>query len=947
MAWLNFFRPAWQHPDPDRRRAAITNQMLEPAQLRELVVGDPDQTVQLAAVAQLVKRGETATLEAMARELAAEHPAREDLHAYFAAHHAMQWKRGLAPAAKLEVLRTLPRVQLLLPYVPLVDTSEQAMLVEQRLASDPHVEVVRAVLTAPAFPTAVKDRLVQVLPKEVLTGLLSSPDSSTGLGKKWRQRVEQLLGKDSAAEARAQETAAQLTGLHERLVRALAETNDEHPKHLRSQFSLAAWTTLDPKGQHPKASAYRTALASLEQRITSVETCERQVDEEMQAVLAAAAAATWDSDDNGPRTMAAFVARVAELEAQLPKALARTVQQRRDVVRSAVTRAVEERRAEAREHAAVAERTRLEAEREHQQKQRERQREQEREQEREQGEKQRAQHADRERDAAHTLQQQIDQLMAHAEALQAAEFPRGQRAVRLRTLRAQWQKLNGPGVAALKQARSEQFNAALSVADDLCRQEEEEKEWLRWSVLQNLDKMAARAQALLSVEDVAEVAKGLKTLRLQWTETARQGVGADGAERARRFQAAWDLAFERVRAAQEQCLAALTALTSAESAPSMADIKVVQDAFRLLDVPAGPQQRGVEVAFRRAIDSFFAQRRQQHEEQRQARELNLEARRSLIAEAERILADQGGRDQGSRLIELQRRWKDIGPVPREQAEATWKQFHALCQSFFDKQRDERNQAVAEREALSKEMQAILDTLGDQPGSAFEPRATEVESLITRWQAAVVTHAQREPLESTFRELTKRFYDGVRRAQEDRRALANKAVWRKFELVEEAELLAERPASPEVEARLQEIERGWAELPGAAKAQETLLLERLRSAKAHYAKHVDGEEASAADFAANLTKKRAVCGKLAILHKLWSPTAETVSSEVGDLGRQLQLALSLKNAVSVPGDTEGTRRRILREVGAAVREWEAAGAVAADQRSVLMQQFQRMMRGFAE
>ncbi len=943
MALFNFFRPAWQHPDPDRRREAITTQALEPAQLRELVVGDPDQTVQLAAVAQLVKRGETATLEAMARELAAEHPAREDMHAYFAAHHAMQWKRGLTPSAKLEVLRTLPRVQLLLPYVPLVDTSEQATLVEQRLASDPQVEVVRAVLTAPAFPAAVKDRLVQVLPKEVLTNLLSSPDAPTGLGKKWRQRVEQLLGKDSAAEARAQETAAELTGLHDRLVRALAETNDEHPKHLRSKFTLAAWTTLDPKGQHPEASAYQRALASLEQRIAKVETCERQVDEEMQAVLAAAAAPTWDSEDNGPRTMAAFETRVSELEAQLPKALARTVQQRRDVVRSAVTRAVEQRRAEAQEQAKGAERTRLEAERESQLKQRK----QQQEQEREQGEKQRAQHEDRERAAARTLQQQLDELTAHAEALRAPEFPRGERAARLRALRVQWQNLNGPGVGALKQERGEQFHAALAGADDLCRQEEEEGEWLRWSVLQNLDKMAARAHALLTVEDVTEVAKGLRTLRLQWIELARQGIGADGAQRARRFQEAWDLSFERVHAAQEQCLAALTALTSAENAPSMDDIRVVQDAFRSLDVPAGPKQRGVEVAFRRAIDSFFAQRRQQHEEQRQARELNLEARRGLIAEAERILADPAGRDQGSRLIELQRRWKDVGPVPREQAEATWKQFHALCQSFFDKQRDERNQAVVEREALSKEMQAILDTLGDAPGSAFEPRTPEVESLIARWQAAVVTNAQREPLESTFRGLTKRFYDGVRRGQEDRRALANKAVWRKFELVEEAELLAEGAPSPEVQTRLQEIERVWAELPGAAKAQETLLLGRLRAAMAHCARGVDGAEAASADFAANLTKKRAVCGKLAVLYKLWSPKAETVGAEGGDLGRQLQLALTLKNAVSVPGDPEATRRRILREVGEAVREWEAAGTVAADQRSVLMQQYQRMMRGFAE
>ncbi len=943
MRWPNFFRPAWQHPDPERRRVAIATQELEPAQLRQFVIGDPDQNVQMAAVAQLVKRDETATLEGLARELAPEHPTREGVHAYLAAHHAKHWKRGLTPSAKLEVLRTLPHVRLLLPFVPLVDTSEEAALVEQRLAIDPQVEVVRAVLTAPAFPTTVKDRLVQVLPKEVLTGLLSSPDHLAGLGKKWRQRIEQLLGKDSVAETRAREAAAELTSMHDRLVRALAETNDEHPKHLRSKFSLAAWTALDPEGQHPGASAYRVAMASLEQRIAMIESCERQIDELMQAVLAAAADPAWDSENNGPHAMAAFEARVEELETQLPKTLARTVQQRREVVRSAVARAAEQRRAEAQEQAAVGARTRLEVEREQQHKQRERQREQELEQ----GEQRRAQHEDREREATRTLQQQLDELMARAQALQDPEFPRGERPARLRALRAQWQHLNGPGVAALKQARDKQFREALEAADELCQQAEEEGEWRRWAVLQSFDRMADRAQALLTLEDATKVATGLKTLRLEWLELARQGVGVDGAPRARRFQEAWDRAFERVHAAQEQCLAALTALTSAENAPTVAEIKVVQDAFSALDVPAGTKQRDVEVAFRKAVDGFFAQRRQHHEEQRQARELNLEARRGLIAEAERVLADQAARDQGARLIELQRRWKEIGPVPREHAEATWIQFRALCQAFFDKQRDERTQVVAEREAVCTAMQALLDTLGDEPGNAFEQRTTEAEALIARWQSAVVAHAQREPLESTFRELTKRFYDGVRRGQESKRSAATQAVVRKLELVEEAELLAERAASPDALARLREIERVWAELPGAVKAQETLLLERLRAATAHYARVADGAEDSSADLATNLAKKREVCGKLAILHKLWNPKAESFGFDVGDLGRQLQLALSLKKVVDVPGDTEATRRRILREVGEAVCEWEAAGAVAEDQRPVLMQQFQRMMRGFVE
>jgi hypothetical protein len=170
-----------------------------------------------------------------------------------------------------------------------------------------------------------------------------------------------------------------------------------------------------------------------------------------------------------------------------------------------------------------------------------------------------------------------------------------------------------------------------------------------------------------------------------------------------------------------------------------------------------------------------------------------------------------------------------------------------------------------------------------------------------------------------------------------------SVVRKIELVEEAERLADGDLDPDADARLIEIENSWSELPSAAKAQEALLLDRLRMAKAR--RVPSRVEAAPTDFATSAAKKHEVGVRLAILRKLWNPSAEADAFEDGDLGRRLRLALELKQAVSVPGDVEATRRRILRAVAEAVREWHAAGTVAMDQRAALLRQFQAVMRGF--
>jgi hypothetical protein len=208
--------------------------------------------------------------------------------------------------------------------------------------------------------------------------------------------------------------------------------------------------------------------------------------------------------------------------------------------------------------------------------------------------------------------------------------------------------------------------------------------------------------------------------------------------------------------------------------------------------------------------------------------------------------------------------------------------------------------------------------------------------------------QREPLESKFRELTAKFYKELQRDRDSKQAAIMQAGVRQLELVEEAERLADQSANPDALTRLREIEGSWTELPGAAKGQQSMLAERLRIAVTIGAAAAALGEPSPNESASSLAKKRAVLSKLSILHKLWDPTRDLPASvETSNLAQQLQLALQLKQEVSIPGDAAATRRRILRSVGEALREWEASGAAAVDSRSALLEQFQQLMCGFVD
>ena len=87
--------------------------------------------------------------------------------------------------------------------------------------------------------------------------------------------------------------------------------------------------------------------------------------------------------------------------------------------------------------------------------------------------------------------------------------------------------------------------------------------------------------------------------------------------------------------------------------------------------------------FRTACDVFFGNKAKfyaaAYDDQKENHKLKLE----ITEKAEALSDSQEWKETTNELIKLQKRWKEIGPVPRRDSDKLWKRFRAACDTFFN------------------------------------------------------------------------------------------------------------------------------------------------------------------------------------------------------------------------------------------------------------------------
>ena len=338
---------------------------------------------------------------------------------------------------------------------------------------------------------------------------------------------------------------------------------------------------------------------------------------------------------------------------------------------------------------------------------------------------------------------QAETLCARLTALVAAKpFALREAEVALREAR-----LPHDDLAALPPKLARQLREARAALFARAQEAREAEEWSRWGNATAQEELCRRMEALAAQTDLEKVAKELRTLDGRWAEV-RIAPRDEATSLRQRYQTArapikekLDAYFaekaarenENLRLKQELAGKAEALADSTEWMKASEELKALQARWK--EIGPAPRKPGDAVwkRFRAACDRFFSRRQEDLKKRKQEWAANMARKQALCERAEALAGSTDWEATAAEARKLQAEWKTVGPVRRDRSEAVWQRFRTACDAFFEryKHRDEaeRQARLAQREAVVKELEALVAGAGTDP--APQGVAEEIQNLAAR------------------------------------------------------------------------------------------------------------------------------------------------------------------------------------------------------------------------
>lgn len=165
--------------------------------------------------------------------------------------------------------------------------------------------------------------------------------------------------------------------------------------------------------------------------------------------------------------------------------------------------------------------------------------------------------------------------------------------------------------------------------------------------------------------------------------------------------------------------------------------------------------------FRAACDTFFNSKREYYHDAREDQQNNLQLKVDLCVQAEALKESTEWKKATEELINLQKRWKEIGPLPRKHSDEVWKRFRAACDYFFE--RKSKHFATVDskyEDNLKAKEELIAEILAFKGSENVEASLKVLKDFQRRWaEIGFVPLKKKDELQKQYREaLNKHFED---------------------------------------------------------------------------------------------------------------------------------------------------------------------------------------------
>ena len=197
--------------------------------------------------------------------------------------------------------------------------------------------------------------------------------------------------------------------------------------------------------------------------------------------------------------------------------------------------------------------------------------------------------------------------------------------------------------------------------------------------------------------------------------------------------------FENKKAEQRENLEAKRALceqveeilqsdlaTHKEWAEKSKEVVNLQQIWRTIGFAPQKDNNRIYKRFREACDNFFDGKRVFYSKNKELQLNNLQLKTDLCMQAESLKDSTDWHKTTQDLINIQKQWKEIGPVPRKNSDVLWKRFRAACDAFFEKKSEHFSHMDSEQEENLKLKEQIIQDVEDY--KPFEEADKNLEAL---------------------------------------------------------------------------------------------------------------------------------------------------------------------------------------------------------------------------
>lgn len=293
--------------------------------------------------------------------------------------------------------------------------------------------------------------------------------------------------------------------------------------------------------------------------------------------------------------------------------------------------------------------------------------------------------------------------------------------------------------------------------------------------------LCEKAEQLISEKNVVNAFAQLQKLHEEWKELGpvdkknREEIWERFKTATTQINKNHQAYFEKVKADQKGNLAAKTLLC--EKAEEIAarqvndsngwneyskELEALQKEWKGVGFASKKDNQKIYDRFRAACDTFYGRKREYYSQFKDQMTKNMEQKVALCEQAEALKDSTDWKKTTDALINLQKQWKEIGPVSRKKSDQIWNRFRAACDYFFDNK--EKNYGGIEPsyvENLNKKLALIEEIKGydSQEGTS----SVDMRDFMDRWNAiGFVPFKEKDRVQSLYKEAMETAFPGSSR-----------------------------------------------------------------------------------------------------------------------------------------------------------------------------------------